>query len=141
MGRRGQRMKASDVFRESNPFFSKKVSFEEAFPEIADIVIKISEIGKDVHYLEDGENEYTYGIHDFPGEFVDCSNSLCYNGGISVGSIVHKMYREHVTEFQTSKLCRGYEGSPKGRRMYGRCLNSFNVRISITYKDDTLDSD
>ena len=139
MGRRDQRMKASDVFRESNPVFSRKVSFEEAFPEIADIVIEISEDGKDVPYLEQGEKEYTYRIRDYPGEFVDCSNSLCYNGGISIGSLVHKMYREHATELQISKLCRGYEGSPKGRRKYGRCLNFFRVEISITYRNHMLE--
>lgn len=141
MGHRDQRMKASDVFRESNPAFSKKVSFEEAFPEIADIVIKISENGKDVYNLEQGVSEYTYGIHNFPGEFVDCSNFLCYNGGISIGSLIHEMYRDRVTEIETSKLCRGYEGSPKGRRKYGRCLNFFKVKISITYRDHSLGPD
>ncbi len=30
--------------------------------------------------------------------------------------------------------CQGYKGSPKGRKNYGPCGNSFKVKITITYK-------
>ena len=43
MRHRDQRVKASDVFRETNFVFSKKRPFEEAFPEIEDIVIEVEE--------------------------------------------------------------------------------------------------
>ena len=139
MRRRGQRMKASDVFRESNPVFSKNVSFEVVFPEIEDIVIEVTESGKGVHHLDHSDRKLTYRKPNLPGEYVDCSNSFCYDGGISIGSIIRDMVRERVTERETSKICRGYEGSPKGRRRYRSCLNSFKVIITITYGDQSLD--
>lgn len=46
MGRRGKRMKASDVSREANFLFAKKVPFEEAFAEIEDIFIEATQRGR-----------------------------------------------------------------------------------------------
>jgi hypothetical protein len=139
MGRRDQRMKASDTFREANFLFSKKVSFDEAFPEIEDIVIEVVEDGHGVRHWGPGDPKRTYRKPHLPGEYVDCSNSLCYNGGVSVGSIIRDMVRERVTERETSEVCRGYEGSPKGRRKYRSCMNFFKVKISIRYREQAED--
>jgi len=69
------------------------------------------------------------------GEFVDCSNSLCYNGGIRVGSMRREAVDERKTEFDGKAMCQGYEGSPSGRRRYRTCINHFEVRGKITYKE------
>ena len=135
MARRDQRMKASDVFRESEFVFSRKVSFDEAFPEIEDVVIEVTEKGTGVRHRGPDDPKHIYRKPHLPGEYVDCSNSLCYNGGVSVGSIIRDMVREHATERETSEVCRGYEGSPKGRRKYRKCMNFFQVKIGITYKE------
>lgn len=134
MGGRAQRMKASDVFRETNFLFSRKASFDEAFPEIEDIVIEVAEDGHGVRHWGRDDPKRIYKKPHLPGEYVDCSNPLCYNGGVSVGSIIRDMVRERATKRETSEICHGYEGSPKGRRKYSSCMNFFKVKISITYK-------
>ncbi len=72
-------------------------------------------------------------IHTQVGEYIDCRNSLCYDGGVSVGQMLRDMVEEKKTEAEFSSLCRGYEGSPKGRRKYRNCSNFFEVKIRIEY--------
>ena len=131
------RMKASDVFERSTPLFGRKVTFDVAFPQVADITLEIREQGKVPKYLvaDDGAYVRTYQSSNFPGQFVDCSNSLCYNGGVGLGPIVREMVRTGATVRETSSKCQGYEGSPKGRRKYRTCRNVFTVKVLITYED------
>jgi hypothetical protein len=130
MGSR-DRKKASDVFRDTNYVFSRKMKFEEAFPEIEDINIEIEEKGYGV-YGELSRKSYTK--QNMPGEYVDCSNPSCYNGGFSIGQILRDMVGNKQTDAETSKGCQGYEGSPKGRRRYRSCINFFTIRAHIDYK-------
>ncbi|HEX7189232.1 MAG TPA: hypothetical protein VF423_13500 [Actinomycetes bacterium] len=37
---------------------------------------------------------------------------------------------------ETSSLCRGYEGSPKGRKRVRDCMHLFTVTIDLTYRSD-----
>ena len=128
-----KRQKASDVFRESRYVFREKVSFEEAFPEIKDIKVVCREIGYGVSRYS---RKSTYALPTIPGEYVDCSNPLCYNGGFSLGEILREMVRNRQTHFEGSRICQGYEGSPKGRRKYRDCLNSWNIEVDITYHEE-----
>lgn len=134
MSKRDERQKASGVFRESNFVFAKKVSFDEAFPEIEDLTVEVEESG---HGISDWNRKSTYRKKYFPGEYIDCSNPLCYNGGFSIGSILSEMIRNKQTELETSKLCQGNEGSPKGRRIYRKCINFFKIKVSIKYKKES----
>ena len=132
MSSRDKRQKASDVFKESNYLFSQKASFDKAFPEIQDLTVEVDELGR-------GITEYNrksiYTKKYFPGEYINCSNPLCYNGGFSIGSILRNMVKNKQLELETSELCQGNEGSPKGRRIYGKCTNFFKIKISIKYQD------
>ena len=132
MSKRDRRQKASDVFRESEFVFAQKVSFEEAFPEIEDLTVEVEESG---HGVSEWNRKRTYRKQNFPGEYIDCSNPLCYNGGFSIGSILREMVRNRQTELETSKLCQGNEGSPKGRRIYRKCMNFFKIKVSIKYRE------
>jgi hypothetical protein len=67
------------------------------------------------------------------GEYVDCENRLCYNGGVSIGQKLRDMVRGQETEAEFSAICKGYEGSPQGRRKYRTCLNRFEVKIRVEY--------
>lgn len=129
---RDERKKAGDLFRESMPVFGKKVSFEEAYPQIGDIVIEVEEFGKGV---DSYNRRRRYTKQYLPGEFVNCSNPVCFAGGFHLGSHLHKMVSESKTELEDSELCRGNEGSPKGRRMYRKCVNTFKFKITIKYVD------
>ncbi len=136
MSRRNDRMKASDVFREKEFIFTRKVSFDEAFPEIEKIVIEVEERGDGVNLSGFCDSRRIYKNPNLPGEYIDCSNPLCYSGGVRIGSIIHEMVRARSTErVGSTSFCQGYEGSPKGRRRYRKCTNSFKVKVSITYKE------
>lgn len=127
-----RRKKASDLFLESEPVIGKKVSFEEAFPEIGELNVKVTEIGRGTDYKEHTIN---YSKADFPGQFIDCSNPLCYGGGFSIGRIIRNMVDNRETELETTEHCKGYEGSPKGRRKYRECTDIFKVKVNIDYKE------
>lgn len=128
---RNKIQKASDVFENSNFVFASKTdSFDKAFPGIEGIKAEIEESGYDVN---EWNSKRIYSKEHFPGEYVNCSNSLCYNGGFSIGEIIRDMIKEKKTEFEISKLCQGNEGSPKGRRIYRKCLNFFKIKISLRY--------
>jgi hypothetical protein len=123
--------KASDLFNQSTPAFGRKVSFDEAYPEIEDVVVEVKENG----YGSYGASR-TYAKAYFPGEFIDCSNPSCYGGGFSIGQIIYEMKRNRQTEYATSKICKGCEGSPKGRRRYRSCINVFEIKVTVKYRED-----
>ena len=127
-----KRQKASDVFQETNFAFSQKVSFDEAFPEIEDLTVEVEKFGEGV---QKWNRKSVYRKQNFPGEYIDCNNSLCYNGGFSIGSILREMVKNKQLELETSELCIGYEGSPKGIKKYRSCLNCFKVKVTIKYKE------
>ena len=132
-----KRQKASDIFRETEPFFGRKVSFKEAFPEIKDIKVVCSQKG---HGVSRYSSKRTYTLGSMPGQFVDCSNPICYNGGFSLGEILREMVWNKQTHFEVSRICRGYEGSPKGRRNYRDCLNFWDITVDIVYhKEETTE--
>lgn len=124
------RKKAADVFNATDFAFAEKTTFEKAFPSIDDIKVEVTETG-------DGVKEWnscrTYGKFSV-GEYINCSNKFCYNGGFCLGDIIRYMIEGNLTEYETSKYCQGYEGSPKGRKRYRSCLNHFDIKINIKYK-------
>lgn len=125
---RDRRQKASDVFREAAHFLGEKVSFARAFPQIADIHVEVVETragtgGTPRHYGKQGL-----------GEYINCSNRLCYNGGFRIGSAIRDMVSGQETTREGSSLCQGYEGSPKGRKKYGPCDRFFKWKITIEYR-------
>ena len=124
---RSDRQKASDVFREAEVVFARKATFAEAFPEIesADVRVSVSDFGESRSMRWGG------------GEYVDCPNPLCYNGGVSVGSMLRQMVSSKEEERTFEEFCQGYEGSPKGRRKYGECMRDFKIVIHIKYKPDS----
>lgn len=127
------RDKASDIFAKTKYVFSTKAPFEEVFPTIEDIEIQVTETGTGVS----GESVRIYKGAKEIREYINCSNSLCYNGGISLGDIIRKTVRENTTEFEDSKICQGYEGSPKGKRKYRSCINFFKIKAKIIYRNNT----
>ena len=126
-------LKAQDVFNRSSFVFGQKSTFEQAFPQINDITVRVREIG---YGMPPGYETRLYSKQDLC-EYVNCRNYSCYNGGVRVGDMIRDMIRERKTHLEGSKYCQGYEGSPKGRRRYRSCTNSFEVVIDIEYKEKT----
>jgi hypothetical protein len=126
-----KRDKASDVFNSTDYAFCSKVSFSEAFPQIKNIRVEVEEDGEGVYELS---KKQVYSKENM-GEFINCSNSRCYNGGFNISSIIRNMVESKRTEFETDRRCQGYEGSPKGKKRYGPCFNSFHIKVQITYNE------
>lgn len=110
-----------------------RVSFAEAFPTVEDVNVVVTEQGKGVHPGFETLNHKLTTI----GEFINCHNSLCYNGGFRLGDILRSMVREGATERESSMMCQGKEGSPKGKKTYRRCTNCFSIKVTIKYKPVT----
>lgn len=135
---RRERQKASDVFREKDYLLGKTTSFGEAFPMIEDLRVVVTEYGDDVRGImgDYGERKHYFSIDHPPGEYVDCSNEICYNGGVRVGQYLRQMVRQGETEGEFSDFCQGDEGSPKGQNKYGPCDHRFETEIELTYTED-----
>ena len=126
-----KRQKASDVFRETDFFLAKKSGFDQAFPQVATLSGTVEEDGDGV-----SERLRVQHLGKDTGEYFDCSNPLCYNGGFSLGDILRSMIASRDTHKEDTRFCQGYEGSPKGRRRYRDCMNSFRIKVDIEYRDD-----
>jgi hypothetical protein len=132
---RDRRKKASDVFAETTFLFSQKGSFAEAFPQLEEAKVSLTESGY-VGYTLDGSNKKKRTVSSKSGnlgEYINCSNPLCYNGGFSVGQSIREMISAAETHREDHAVCQGYEGSPKGRRRYRSCINFFTFTIDLTY--------
>lgn len=130
---RKDRPKAQDIFNKTNFVFSEKVPFAEAFPEIESVEVYFKETGYGVISLGPDDDGWMK-LSTQPSEFVNCSNGLCYNGGFGLGSIIREMVVNKKTSNEGYKGCRGYEGSPKGRRRYRSCANMFQYKVVIKYR-------
>jgi len=128
---RERRQKAQDVFKESKPFLGTVDSFQKAYPMVDELKVTVTEEGDGVL------REYATSAYrrDSVREYINCSNSLCYNGGFHLGAILQDMTYAREARWSGSQMCQGYEGSPKGRKRYGPCLNRFEIAIEIKYKD------
>ncbi len=124
------RKKALDVFHETNTLFPK-VSFEKAFPSIDHLTIEVEESGKDVSQQN---NKSIYTMENPPEEYINCNNSRCFGGGFAIADILRDMVRNGQTTLETMKPCRGYEGTPEGKKRHRKCRNKFSVRVCITCK-------
>jgi hypothetical protein len=129
---RSRRMKASDVFANTDFFLGKTTSFKEAFPAVEDIRVEVTETGEGVNPRLATS---VYRLGSMPGQYVDCHNPRCYNGGFNLGQLIMFMTDSRETEKETEMHCQGYEGSPKGRKKDGPCFNRFKVKISIKYRE------
>lgn len=146
-----KREKANDVNRKYQPLFGKRISFKEAFPSITEILIEVFEFEG---YLRPEDDTYKknpnlirystnprYQFFDednFPGEYINCSETLCYNGGFNIAKIIRNMLSENLNFKEGDASCQGYLGSPKGRKKYKYCTHEFEYRIKIIFKNNTI---
>jgi len=129
-----------DVLNSGGFVFSKPCSFEEAYPDIESIKIEYTESGVGAYshiFNERSEGKYKRCLSDknYIAEYIRCSNRLCVHGGFCVGEKIRDLVREKETAFEGTIFCCGNEGSPKGRRIYRRCLNNIEVKITLSYKE------
>lgn len=129
MRRKNQRPKAQDVFNESSsPLWGQKTTFAEAFPEVESCLVEVHESGQDITEWNKER------IEKNPGEYINCSNRICYNGGFNIGRKIAELVKKKDTFGEGLAVCQGQEASPQGRRVYRKCMNFFKYKITIKYK-------
>ena len=112
--------------------FVHLAKFDEVFPDLDDVKIEYKETGNFESYAI---MEKT-GIHSVrqQGGLVRCGNPFCRQGGYEMDFDIHDMIHDGVSERVGHKMCEGSEGSPKLRRIYKKCFNSINYKITLINK-------
>ena len=77
-----RRQKAQEVFIEHPPVFGTPGTFEQTFPQVEAVTVEIEEYGDGIY---GGERSRRY-TRESLAEYVNCSNPLCYNGGVQWGA-------------------------------------------------------
>lgn len=123
--------------------FSNELSFRDAYPEIEDLCITVTETEGKVKVVFDKsklrlQNKRVYGTN--VGEYIECHSPFCINGGFSIREILRAMVRIREHSKQGTILCRGSEGTMNGSRRYLPCNHSFQFKIAVKYKDEATRS-
>ncbi len=119
-----------DVFNESTPWLGTTPPFNEAFPTVAKLEVAVTEKSSAPGWLKDS----AYGKHT-AGDYVDCTNPACSDGGFRLGDILQMMTHARELEWSATESCQGHEGGPKGTSSYRPCDHWFEIAIEIAYKD------
>jgi len=109
-----------------------RVSFKQVFPQIEDIKVEVEQIGPPTY----SPTRKEWNTRCWPEQLVKCHNRVCPKGFLNLWEIIGRMVDQRQTERQDETMCPGYEGSPKLRRVYGKCLNMFTYKIRIKYRQD-----
>jgi len=138
MSKRGTK-KASKTVMAAEFVFSNELSIHEAFPEIEDLCMTVTETeGEAKAFVEKSKlphhGKRVYGTN--VGECIDCHSPFCVNGGFSIREILRGMVRIHEHSNQGTMLCQGSEGTPKGSRKSLPCNHCFRFTIAVKYKDE-----
>ena len=130
-------LKLSDVEAQKvYPFRQSVNSFLEAHPTVASIRVEVRPVGEGFEpYRNQTECVEVYTENSVPA-IMNCQNPRCYGGGLELDYLIRwSVVEAKQTAYETTISCRGYEGSPKGRRKDGPCDTYFKLKISVTYKE------
>lgn len=108
--------------------FMQHGPFERAFPTLDDAVAEYVEWDYAIK-----KREGTWRVKEYGG-LMACANERCRRGGYEIDREIHQMIREKLTEKKVRMLCRGDEGSPKGRRRGRSCTCALDAILRVTYK-------
>lgn len=136
MGRRDKRLGAQDIFDQATYIFPKKAPFSEVFPQIASLLVEFEETGE-VSHADRYEGFRPVRCERLTlqtiSQYIRCTNHRCYAGGFEICEVIGEMARRKETEREGEAYCIGHEGTPKGRKIYGKCFNRFRYKVTIGY--------
>lgn len=130
-----KRMKLSDVEAEKVYPFRQPGTFAQAFPTVQSVRVEVRPNGEGFEpFMAERERVDVYTENTL-APIINCRNPRCYGGGLDLGYLLRwGVVEGKRTEFEDTILCKGYEGSPKGRKKDGPCDTYFKVKIQVTYK-------
>lgn len=122
--------------RSGRVFLGQATKFEDAYPNIDDAVLVWEERGSGVYNFGPGTERRRASLKHIGG-LLRCSNPNCRRGGFEIDvDILIDMVATDATKKSGTLVCRGDEGSPKGRRIGKRCHNMLDYTLTIKYKDN-----
>jgi len=101
-------------------------SFFNAFPDIADIRVRVSSTKSPIHERPP-YREFRFEVP----EYFERSNPRRKNGRLRLWPLIRMAHEKRETSIQFRQVCNGRE---RGRKPNTPCLYSFNVEGKITYK-------
>jgi hypothetical protein len=135
-----KKMKASDVYHETEHSFASKASFEIAFPQIEQLSIEVVETEGNEHVdfnaFKKIKTRHKYTKESLPGELIDCRNPVCQKGGLLISGILRKIIAEKLTEFQGTESCQGYEELSEDLKKQRNCCHLFHFKVKIKYMEN-----
>jgi hypothetical protein len=117
-----------DFYFQRPPKPGEEKTFAQLFPTAREIEIEIEESGARLR-----RPRTHYFSKQFVAHVVDGGNPRYVKGGVFLGPLVSELIRKGSTSFHEMNKCRGFEGSPKGRRFHGPCDHTFTITIRIAY--------
>ncbi len=132
-------MKLSDVEAQTvYPFRTPAETFVDAYPTVKSIGVEVCAIGEGFEPFRNMTEWVEVYTESNMRSKLDCRNPRCFGGGLDIDYLIRwSVVEAKRTEFETTVRCRGYEGSPKGRRNDGPCDTYFMVKVNVVYKDPT----
>ena len=105
------------------------VALDGTLDGVSRIHVSIREKGKDASLFE-----LRIQHKDAVREHVDCSNPLCYDGGISLGDLLRDMVRGRQEEFIGTSFCTGQEGDPEEPGPHPSCQTRFEIEATLRFR-------
>lgn len=105
------------------------VALDGTLDGVSRIHVSVWEKGKDANPFE-----LRIQHKDAVREHVDCSNPLCYNGGISLGDLLREMARGRQDEFIGTSFCTGQEGDPEEPGPHPSCSTRFEIEATLRFR-------
>jgi hypothetical protein len=131
-------MKLSDVeAQKAYAFRQPAKSFLDAYPTVRSIRVEVRPVGEGFEPCRD-MTEYleVYTEHNIIPAILDCRNPRCFGGGLDLDQLIRwAVVEAKQIEYETTKSCKGYEGTAKGRKNDGPCGTYFKVKVSVVYKE------
>lgn len=130
-------MKLSDVEAQRvYPFRGPAGSFQAAYPTVKSIRVEVRPVGEGFEPFRNMTEWLDVYTESTIPAIINCRNPRCYSGGLELDYMIRwAVVEAKQTEYERTISCRGYEGSPKGRRKDGPCDTYFKVKVSVVYKE------
>jgi len=110
--------------------------FLKAFPTLETVLIESWQEGAGVgNPYTSALPSRTFGLpRPVTSPIISCANRNCRSGGFDIFQDISEMVHENLTTKEFVKVCPGDEGSPKGGKLGGDCVNTLHYRLTLRYE-------
>ncbi|HEY4114138.1 MAG TPA: hypothetical protein VGM17_08765 [Rhizomicrobium sp.] len=119
----------------TRPFLGEATAtFAEAFPHIGSFTITVDQGDAVWGEAAPGYRSAFFNENYPPPPVIGCTNRRCHQGGLRFEALIPWSGSELPYDYENKFPCNGHEGSPKGRRIGARCMNTFRLKMHFERK-------